>query len=123
MRTVIFAVAVVAALSTAAMPGSDGPFTTEHWTNGLYAQQTSGPVALYPNPASNEVNIIYPGLTGEATVTLFTEDGRIVHQVDIGEVNSVRTIFDVANLGNGMYFIQVVQPSGLNVTRRLMVAN
>lgn len=123
MRTVIFAAAVVAALSTAAMPGSDGPYTTNHWTTGQYAQQSIGVVNIFPNPASDHVNISFPGLTGEAVVSLIAEDGRVMRQIDIGETRSFLSIMDIASLDNGMYFIRVVQPSGLDVTRRLMVAN
>ena len=123
MRTVIFAAAVVVAFSTAAMPGSDGPYTTEHWTNGQYAQQTTGVVNIFPNPASDQVNITFPGLTGEATISLIAEDGRLMRQIEIGETGSFQSIMNIASLQNGMYFIRVVQPSGLDVTRRMMVAN
>ncbi len=123
MRTVIFAAAVVVAFSTAAMPGNDGPYTTEHWTNGQYAQQSEGAVNLFPNPASDQVSITFPGLTGDAVVSLFAEDGRMMRQIEIGETRSFLYTMDIASLENGMYFIRVVQPSGLDVTRRLMVAN
>lgn len=123
MRTVIFAAAVAVALSAAAMPGNDGPYTTTHWTNGQYAQQSSGIVNIFPNPASDRVNITFPGLTGEATVSLIAEDGRLMRSMNIGDTRSVRSVMDIGSLENGLYLICVVQPNGLDVTRRLMVAN
>lgn len=123
MRTVILAAAVAVGFSTAAMPANDGSFTTHHWTNGQYAQQANGPVDVYPNPASNRVNIIFPGLTGEAVVALFAEDGRLVQEFTVGETQATRSVPDISNLKNGVYFIRVIQPSGFDLTRRLMVAN
>ena len=123
MRTVIFAGALAVALSTVAMPVSDGPYTTNHWTDGQYAQQTSGMVNIYPNPASDRVNISFPGLTGGAVVSLIAEDGRVMRQIDIGETGSFQSVVDISSLQNGVYFVRVVQASGLDVTRRLMVAN
>ena len=123
MRTMIFVAAVAVALSTAAMPGSDGPFTTSEWTSGHYAQQMDGPVNVFPNPASQQVNVIYPGLTGEATLTIVAEDGRIMRSMQIGETNGTRSVIDLNGLANGLYLVRVEQPSGMNISRRLMVSS
>lgn len=119
----IFVAAVAVALTTAAMPGNDGPFSTSHWTSGLYAQQVEGPVNVYPNPASQQVNIIYPGLTGEATLTIVASDGRIMRSEDIGQTEGTRTVIDLNGLSNGIYFVRVEQPSGMDISRRLMVSS
>lgn len=118
-----FIAAVAVALTTAALPGNDGPFSTSQWTSGLYAQQVDGPVNVYPNPASQEVNIIYPGLTGEATLTIVAGDGRIMRSMEIGQTEGTRTIIDLNGLSNGVYFVRVEQPSGMDITRRLMVSS
>lgn len=123
MKATILTVALVSALSAAAMTGNDGPFTTMQWTNGLYAQQGSGPVVLFPVPASGQVNIAYPGLAGNAEVMLISEDGRVMQDTEVGETKGMLTTLDLGGLGNGLYFIRVIQPSGLDVTERLVVAN
>ncbi|MBZ0204868.1 MAG: T9SS type A sorting domain-containing protein [Flavobacteriales bacterium] len=123
MRTMTFIAAVAVALSTAAMPGSDGPYTSNHWTNGQYAQQLSGPVNIFPNPASQQVNVVYPGLMGEATLTIVAEDGRIMRSMHIGQTNGTRSVIDLNNLANGVYLVRVEQPSGLNISRRLIVSS
>jgi len=105
------------------MSGSDGPFTSTHWTSGLYAQQADAPVNLFPNPASQQVNVVYPGLTGEATVTIVAEDGRIMRSMHIGQTNGARSVIDLNNLANGVYLVRVEQPSGLNISRRLIVSS
>jgi hypothetical protein len=122
MRTVILAVALAAALSTAAMPGSDGPFTTTHWTNGLYAQQVDGAIGVFPNPASDQVNIIFPGLTGDVTVSILAEDGRVMDQVEVGQAQGARLTYNTDNLRNGAYLVRVQQEDGNQVTTRLIVA-
>lgn len=118
-----FIAAVAVALSTAAMPGNDGPFTTTHWTSGLYAQQVDGAVNVFPNPASQQVNIVYPGLSGEATVTIMAEDGRIMRSILVGQTYGTRSVIDLNGLSNGVYFVRVEQPNGMNLTKRLMVAS
>jgi hypothetical protein len=123
LRIVLIAVGMAAACTLTARTGNDGPFTTGHWTNGLYAQQANGPVMLYPVPAREQVNVIYPGLTGKADVTLIAGDGRIIRSIEVGETHAAQTVVDVSNLDNGIYFLRVVQPSGLDVTKRLVVAN
>jgi hypothetical protein len=123
MRTLILSAAMAAALPLVAMPGNDGPFATDHWTEGQYAQQELGPVGIYPNPASGSVNIIYPGLTGEATVSVIAEDGRLMRSFEVGDVHDARSLVNINDLRNGLYFVRVIQPSGLDITRTLVVAN
>ena len=105
------------------MPGSDGPFTTSEWTSGLYAQRTDGPVNIFPNPASQQVNVVYPGLTGEATLTIVASDGRIMRSLQVGQTSGTRSVIDLNDLANGIYLVRVEQPSGMSITRRLMVAD
>lgn len=123
MRTVLFAAAVAAAFTTAARPANDGSFTTQHWTTGQYAQQSTGPVDVFPNPASDRVNIVFPGLAGEAVVAVIAEDGRLMQERTVGETRGTRFVLDISGLENGFYLIRVIQPSGLDLTRRLVVAN
>lgn len=121
MRTVIFAAAVAAALSTAAMPGNDGPFTTNEWTNGLYAQPGEGPVRIFPDPATDRFNIIFPGLTGEAVVSVISSEGRVIDQQEVGNTANSRMEYDTGRLVNGIYIIRVQQPDGLTLTQRVVV--
>lgn len=123
MKPLLISAAMALSLSAAAFGGDEGPYKKDIWTNGQYAQQFNGPVGVFPNPASNEANVVYPGLSGKATLYVIAEDGRIMQQMDVGETDGARTIIDVANLPNGLYFIRVTQPDGNDVSRRLVVAN
>ena len=123
MKTWILSAAMAAALPLMASPGNDGPFTTDHWTTCQVAQRDLGIIGMYPNPASGQVNIIYPGLTGEATVAVLSEDGRLMESFEVGETKDARSTLNVSGLDNGIYLIRVIQPSGLDSTRQLIVAN
>lgn len=122
MKPLLISAAMALSLSAAAFGGDEGPYKKGTWTSGQYAQQLDGPIGVFPNPASNEVNVVYPGLSGKATLYVIAEDGRIMQQVDVGETDGAQTILDVANLADGLYFIRVTQPNGDDVSRRLVVA-
>jgi hypothetical protein len=111
------------AFSTTARPRADSPFTTSAWTSGLYSQTTAGPVGLFPNPAAHQVNIVYPGLSGEATVSILAEDGRLLDQFQVNQTAGTRTVYNTDNLPNGVYLVSVMQPNGDRNTLRLLVAN
>ena len=121
MRTGSILAAVVMVMSTAAMAGS-GQYTTNGWADGQYAQQADAPVVIYPNPAIDQVNITFPGLQGDATLSIFAEDGRLMRSIQVGETRDERTILNVGGLANGVYWVRVVQPSGFDYARRLVVA-
>lgn len=63
----------------------------------------------YPNPANNTVNFEVATVQGNAVITVKDITGRTVMTQDFGvqNANNNKTFtFDVANLTNGMYFIQ-----------------
>jgi len=67
-----------------------------------------GASTLYPNPATNMVNIEL-GTTREQSTTLRlrNELGQVVEQRRL-EVPAVKATLDVSGLNNGMYFIEVI---------------
>jgi hypothetical protein len=69
------------------------------------------------------ITLAYPGLTGEATVSVMAEDGRVMRTLIVGETHAARSVLQIGNLRNGIYFIRVEQPSGLDLMRRLVVVN
>ena len=123
MKTFILAAVLMVACSTAARASEDGPFTTNNWTSGQYSQTTDGPVSLFPNPASDQVNIVYPGLTGEATVAIYAEDGRLIDQFQVNQTAGTKTEYNTDNLPSGTYLVSVTQADGSQNTVRLMVSN
>lgn len=121
MRTGSILAAVVMVMSTAAMAGN-GPYTTLHWGDGQYAQHNDAQMVVYPNPANDQVSITFPGLQGDATLSIYAEDGRLMRSIQLGETRDLRTVLNVEDLANGIYLVRVVQPSGFDYARRLVVA-
>lgn len=112
---------MVMVMSTAAMAGN-GPYTTSHWGDGQYAQYNDAQMVVYPNPANDQVSITFPGLQGDATLSIYAEDGRLMRSIQLGETRDLRTILNIEDLANGIYLVRVVQPSGFDYARRLVVA-
>lgn len=122
MRTLFFAAAVAVSVTAAAFSTGDGPFTKGTWNTGQYAQQVDGQMGIFPNPASDEVNIVYPGLEGKATLTIVAGDGRVMRRMDIGQTDAARTLVDISSLANGAYLVRITQPNGFDYAKRLVVA-
>jgi len=68
-------------------------------------------VAVYPNPASNQVNVKSEGLE---SITVIDLSGRIVRQYDVTG-NSVS--LDLTELGSGLYFLNVITSQGSSMQR------
>ncbi len=123
MRTLITAAAMAIGIAVAALPANDGPYSPHQWGQGQYAQYSDGQMDIYPNPASQRVNIVYPGLAGDAVLTVFSEDGRLMKSYQLGQTQYTRTVLNIDDLADGVYLVRVVQPNGFNYAKRLVVAN
>ncbi len=123
MRTLITAAAMAIGSAVAALPANNEPYAPHQWGQGQYAQYSDGQMDIYPNPASQRVNIVYPGLTGDAVLTVFAEDGRMMKSFQLGETQYTRTVLNIDDLADGIYLVRVVQPNGFTYAKRLVVAN
>lgn len=61
-------------------------------------------VLVYPNPASNLLNVNLSGIKGKSEVSLFDINGR---QVLRREVNAANTQLDISTLPTGVYIIRI----------------
>jgi hypothetical protein len=61
-------------------------------------------IAVFPNPASNVVNINLAGYKGKSEVSLFDVNGRMVLR---REVNPVNTQLDISTLSPGVYILRI----------------
>jgi hypothetical protein len=61
-------------------------------------------VAVFPNPASNVVNINLAGFKGKADVSMFDANGRVVLR---RQVSSANTQLDISALPAGVYMIRI----------------
>lgn len=80
-------------------------------------------VHLYPNPANREVNIELPAaVTREISVSLLDAHGRTVVHSTVG-VGERRKTISTADLAGGVYIIQLPDPSGGLVRKKVMVVH
>ncbi|MEN0002591.1 MAG: SusF/SusE family outer membrane protein [Bacteroidota bacterium] len=93
-------------------------FSTASGTSNVLSPNT---VQLAPNPTSNELNIQVDAeeLQRNATIRIFTTTGQLLNQYQFDSLEN-QTI-NVANLPNGMYFMQITANNYL-VGKRFNVA-
>lgn len=74
-------------------------------SRGTDLSATGSPKALvYPNPATNIVNITLPGVKGKSYVSLFDVNG---HPVLRREVSAANTQLDISSLPAGVYIMKI----------------
>lgn len=61
---------------------------------------------FYPNPTSDELNVISPNTTEDLTVSVIDLNGQVVFEETIDSFNNVFTI-SVSNLNPGIYFAEI----------------
>jgi len=77
-------------------------------------------VSIYPNPASNELNIKLPLLSGKvANVTIYNTLGSIV-MTEVISANGTTSTFDISSLNSGIYFVKLAV-DGLKYSSKLFV--
>ncbi len=77
---------------------------------------------VYPNPASNNVNVVLNGVKGQTMITVHDMSGKAVSnmRVDIDDNNQIINL-PVDNYSQGIYFIKVVNGSAV-MTKKLIIA-
>jgi hypothetical protein len=73
-----------------------------------------GKLEIYPNPAADQINIVWKDLKlDEINITSY--DGSLVRSISINSVDGEKTI-DIIGLSSGVYFVNIG-----NYTRKLIV--
>ncbi len=76
---------------------------------------------LYPNPASNEINVQVNRTASTATLRVMDLLGRTVYEQELGEgVERVRIDLDQNRFGNGLYIVSFIE-NGEMMTKQLVV--
>lgn len=84
------------AIPAGAKPGSSEPSNI----NNINASKG---FSIYPNPASNEINLVYEGQNTVQSISLYDINGRLVAQ-DIWKQETVQKL-DISTLQAGTYFV------------------
>jgi hypothetical protein len=69
------------------------------------------PIKLYPNPATNKINIELTNLVPNTTININDVTGKIAKSVN---VTSNKTVIDVADLSTGIYIVKIKNDNGFN---------
>jgi hypothetical protein len=86
--------------------------------SAVNAPNASSVFSLYPNPATDGVELILRQmLAGPTTVTLLNTQGQVIHQQAI---TSERITLDISGLNTGVYVVRLMGPTG-SFTQRLIV--
>lgn len=92
-------------------PNSDGLYQSKKYVKvapratGIATPQ-SKQLTIYPNPASDEINVVIDDITADATATIYDMQGRVVTKQIISATTDKATL-DVSTLTDGIYMIQI----------------
>lgn len=86
------------------------------------ASTPSQALVIFPNPASETVNVNLTAYLGES-IQLVLQDqlGRQVYEQSIEGVSNFRHTIEVGNWDEGIYFLSVIQPNALPLSQKLVI--
>ena len=77
--------------------------------NTTIAEQDIDLISIYPNPTKDKLNIVFKNSIENTEIVLFDHLGKFLQKMSINSIQSGGNLtFDVNNLSNGLYFIQVI---------------
>lgn len=111
---------------TAASSTSQAGYYLDNVVSGIDESQALSSLSLYPNPATDQLNLSYTlADSREVVVSVFNADGSLVREMKQGqsaEGENIQRIF-VGDLPDGIYFATITAEGNLPVTRRFVVAH
>ncbi|MBO4654916.1 MAG: T9SS type A sorting domain-containing protein [Bacteroidales bacterium] len=77
---------------------------------------------VYPNPASNNVNVVLEGISGQTMITVHDMSGKAVSSMRVDIANDGQIInLPVDNYSQGIYFVKAVNGKAV-MTKKLIIA-
>ncbi len=76
-------------------------------------------INVYPNPTSNEINIITNNLSGNMNVKLYSVTGKLMINENVDA--SLNNKIDVRNLQDGIYMLTIEGSKGQNTTVKVVI--
>lgn len=87
---------------------------------GVSENELEAALSLFPNPASDEVNISINNKTfGAIEITVVNSLGQVLQTIDDSNVSGTMTI-NVSNYSSGLYFVNI-QADGVRVSKKLLI--
>ena len=88
-------------------------------TNGVAEIKNEGSLAIYPNPAVNELTVkVTPCSTCEQQVNVINTDGQTVMQKTLQQET---TIINLPSLSSGVYIVTITEDGKVTGTKKLAV--
>jgi hypothetical protein len=94
-------------------------FNTEFVQSLQNPSFTANTITLYPNPASNSVQITNSLNETITNIALYEVSGKLVKQ--ISETNHSQISVDLQNLAKGMYFVEITTASNTKQIKKLII--
>ncbi len=92
-------------------------FYVSKWATGVTSiTKTEDDVTLYPNPAADEVNVVYNPNSGVKNIAIYNIIGKVVKVYNTLDNSSAKLNID--NIPSGVYFIRVMDGQGHVVATR-----
>jgi Pregnancy-associated plasma protein-A/Secretion system C-terminal sorting domain/Fibronectin type III domain len=77
-------------------------------------------VSLYPQPATNTVNILFnENVKGNTTITIMNQLGAVVKSTVMNAEDNSKSVINTSTLNNGMYFVKIT--NGKTTTTQKLV--
>jgi hypothetical protein len=75
-------------------------------------------VSVYPNPATDQINVFFSQTGVYSKVQLLDETGRLIEEKN---VNSSTITFNRNNLSSGLYLVRILKQDALGVTKKIVL--
>ena len=90
------------------------------YTSNVYTGQRDIQIDVFPNPASDYVNVALPEMIqGRAVVNIYSLDGQSKRYTSINDLENTFTI-SLEEMNSGVYYIQIVSEN-FTITRPVVV--
>jgi hypothetical protein len=83
---------------------------------GVDSNSLDAGLALYPNPATNMVNLVNKTNISLEKMMIFDINGKLVNQTDLRSMQGEKAV-DVSSLASGVYVVQIIGDNASTVKR------
>ncbi|MFT5863816.1 MAG: hypothetical protein ACI828_002484, partial [Flavobacteriales bacterium] len=86
---------------------------------GVDSLDAASTLRLYPNPAKDQLTILYSGTQTLNTMTIMTIEGQVVKQISLANFDQERTL-NVSDLSIGIYLVEITSNTGRIVKKLIL---
>lgn len=95
-------------------------FEMQKWPTSVNTTSSKQDVTVYPNPASDEVNVVFDANSGIKTISIRNIIGKVVGNYKVTG-NSAK--LNISNLQSGIYFLNLADAQGRIIAIKKFTAN